>query len=100
VPIYEYQCANCNHKLECIQRVDDNPLLTCPNCNTDNLRKLVSKTSFRLKGSGWYVTDFKDKKKSGQPETGKAEPAAKEDTKPAATPAATSTDSQEAGGSA
>lgn len=61
MPIYEYQCDNCDHKLECIQKIDDAPLVTCPECKTDSLRKLVSAASFRLKGTGWYVTDFKDK---------------------------------------
>lgn len=61
MPIYEYQCDNCDHKLECIQKIDDDPLLTCPKCDQDSLRKLVSAASFRLKGTGWYATDFKDK---------------------------------------
>jgi putative FmdB family regulatory protein len=63
VPIYEYQCANCDYKLEAIQKVSDEPLLTCPKCSTNGLRKLVSAASFRLKGTGWYVTDFKHKPK-------------------------------------
>ena len=63
MPIYEYQCDNCDYKLECIQKIDEDPLLTCPRCETDSLRKLVSAASFRLKGTGWYATDFKDKPK-------------------------------------
>lgn len=80
MPIYEYQCDNCDYKLECIQKIDDDPLLTCPKCETDSLRKLVSAASFRLKGTGWYVTDFKDK--PGQPAAGKGAtaPATKSDT--------------------
>lgn len=85
VPIYEYQCVNCDHKLECIQKIDDVPLLTCPKCETDNLRKLVSKASFRLKGTGWYATDFKDKpKKSATGE--EPAPVTKDDAKPAEKP--------------
>ena len=70
MPIYEYQCDNCDYKLECIQKIGDDPLLTCPRCDTDSLRKLVSAASFRLKGTGWYATDFKDK--PGKPAAGKA----------------------------
>lgn len=63
VPIYEYQCDNCGHRLESIQKISDDPLVTCPQCENDSLRKLVSAASFRLKGTGWYVTDFRDKAK-------------------------------------
>ncbi len=87
MPIYEYQCENCDHKLECIQKIDDDPLLTCPKCNTDSLRKLVSASSFRLKGTGWYATDFKDKPKKSP--AGKETASVKKDeTKPAEKPAA------------
>lgn len=81
MPIYEYQCDNCGNKLEIIQKIDDDPLVTCPECQTDSLRKLVSAASFRLKGTGWYVTDFRDK--PGPPAAGKGSPAAttKSDTK-------------------
>jgi putative FmdB family regulatory protein len=59
MPIYEYQCKSCEHKLEKIQRLSD-PLLTdCPNCNKAELRRLISAAGFRLKGAGWYETDFK-----------------------------------------
>jgi len=62
VPIYEYQCEACNHKFEILQKISD-PLLTlCPACNQDKLRKMVTAAAFRLKGGGWYETDFKDKK--------------------------------------
>jgi len=87
VPIYEYQCANCDHKLECIQKIGDDPLLTCPKCEMDSLRKLVSKASFRLKGTGWYATDFKDKPKDAAASKEPA-PATKDDVKPAEKPVA------------
>jgi len=96
VPIYEYQCDNCDYKLECIQKIGDDPLLTCPKCDTDSLRKLVSAASFRLKGTGWYATDFKDKpKKTDTPkETSTTE------TKPEAkTTTGNSTDKKEASSS-
>lgn len=87
MPIYEYQCEKCNHKLECIQKIDDDPLLTCPKCDSDSLRKLMSASSFRLKGTGWYATDFKDKPKK-PPADKETATAKKDDTKPAEKPAA------------
>ena len=64
MPIYEYQCESCGHSLEALQKISDAPLLDCPACGAANLQKLVSAASFRLKGGGWYETDFKtgDKK--------------------------------------
>ncbi len=63
MPIYEYQCQACDHKLEALQKVSDPLLETCPECEEKALRKLVSNVAFRLAGSGWYETDFKDKDK-------------------------------------
>jgi len=60
VPIYEYQCDACGHKLEKLQKISDDPLKDCPACDESGLRKLVSAAAFRLKGSGWYETDFKE----------------------------------------
>ena len=62
MPIYEYQCDKCEHKLEALQKISDEPLKLCPECGKQSLRKLVSAAAFRLSGSGWYETDFKDKK--------------------------------------
>jgi len=59
MPIYEYQCKKCNHRLEKLQKVTDSPLVDCPACENQELVKLVSAAGFRLKGSGWYETDFK-----------------------------------------
>ena len=59
MPIYEYQCDGCNHTMEALQRMTDDPLKLCPNCAENRLRKLISAAGFRLKGSGWYETDFK-----------------------------------------
>jgi putative FmdB family regulatory protein len=59
MPIYEYRCSDCGHKLEALQKLADAPMLTCPACGEDALIKLVSAAGFQLKGSGWYVTDFK-----------------------------------------
>lgn len=59
MPIYEYQCESCGHKLEKLQKVSDDLLKDCPACNKPRLTKLVSAAGFRLKGGGWYETDFK-----------------------------------------
>ncbi len=62
MPIHEYQCNSCNNKFEFLQKINDDLLTECPECNEHTLRKLVSAAAFRLKGSGWCETDFKDKK--------------------------------------
>ncbi|MCW8194679.1 zinc ribbon domain-containing protein [Proteobacteria bacterium 005FR1] len=63
MPIYEYQCQSCEHEFEALQKMSD-PLLTeCPACHDQALRKKVSAAAFRLKGGGWYETDFKTGKK-------------------------------------
>jgi putative FmdB family regulatory protein len=67
MPIYEYACTKCDHKLEIMQKMNDEPLVKCPACNTDNLKKLISASAFHLKGSGWYKTDFADKKPESPP---------------------------------
>ena len=59
MPIYEYKCSKCEHQFEVIQRFSDNPIEICPECNQKSVNKLVSAPSFRLKGGGWYETDFK-----------------------------------------
>ena len=59
MPIYEYKCSKCGHQFEIIQRFSDNPIETCPECEENSVKKLVSAPSFRLKGGGWYETDFK-----------------------------------------
>lgn len=66
MPIYEYRCSSCRAELEKLQKISDPHLVECPECGKDTLVKLVSASSFRLKGSGWYETDFKTgKKKNG-----------------------------------
>ena len=70
MPIYEYECRECGHKLEAIQRFSDAQLKTCPACSKDSLKKLISAAGFHLKGTGWYETDFKNK---GKPATKKKE---------------------------
>ncbi|MEM6998252.1 MAG: zinc ribbon domain-containing protein [Pseudomonadota bacterium] len=62
MPIYEYKCDDCDHRLEKLQKISDDPIKSCPECGEETLRKLVSAAAFKLKGTGWYETDFKDKK--------------------------------------
>jgi len=63
MPIYEYRCAECGHEMEKLQKISDAPLTDCPACGKAGLQKLVSAAGFRLKGGGWYETDFKSGKK-------------------------------------
>jgi putative FmdB family regulatory protein len=62
MPFYEYQCKNCGHTLEAMQKVNDSPLRKCPECGKSTLQRLMSAPVFRLKGAGWYETDFKSDK--------------------------------------
>ena len=59
MPIYEYQCGSCSHELEKLQKMSDDNLVDCPECEQPALKRLISAAAFRLKGSGWYETDFK-----------------------------------------
>jgi putative FmdB family regulatory protein len=59
MPIYEYRCSACGHELEALQKFSDAPLANCPSCHAATLVKLLSAAGFKLKGSGWYATDFK-----------------------------------------
>jgi putative FmdB family regulatory protein len=85
MPIYEYVCGACGHELEVLQKISDAPLRKCPECGKSSLRKLISAPSFRLKGGGWYETDFKSGNQRNLADGGAKEdkPAAKDkDTKP------------------
>jgi putative FmdB family regulatory protein len=66
MPIYEYICSNCGHNVDVIQKVSDPKLVDCPECSTKGLEKMVSAPSFRLKGTGWYETDFKNSNNNTQ----------------------------------
>ena len=59
MPIYEYRCDSCSHEMEKLQKISDPVLVDCPVCKQASLKRLVSAAAFRLKGSGWYETDFK-----------------------------------------
>jgi putative FmdB family regulatory protein len=73
MPIYEYQCQSCGHELEKIQRMSDEPLSDCPSCEQPELKRLVSAAGFRLKGGGWYETDFKKGGKKNVHDSGKSD---------------------------
>ena len=82
MPIYEYACSACGHRLEALQKVSDAPLKKCPECGKPKLQKLLSAPSFRLKGGGWYETDFKSGNKRNLVDGTKDEKPAAKDTKP------------------
>jgi len=69
MPVYEYACSKCGHEFEAEQRITEPPLKTCPRCRARKLKRLISQTSFVLKGSGWYADAYSSKAK---PETGDA----------------------------
>ena len=70
MPFYEYRCDSCGHQLEKLQRMNDAPLTECPECEESALRRLISAAGFRLKGSGWYETDFKKDNKRNVADSG------------------------------
>lgn len=76
MPIYEYQCQSCGHDIERLQRINDDRLTDCPDCGKPELRRLVSAAGFRLKGAGWYETDFKKGDKKNLHDSGAAKSAA------------------------
>ena len=59
MPIYAYRCESCGFAKDVLQKMSDAPLTQCPECGTDSFRKQVTAAGFQLKGSGWYVTDFR-----------------------------------------
>ena len=81
MPIYEYECAECGHYLDALQKMSDEPLTECPECGASALTRLISAPGFRLKGSGWYETDFKkDNRRNLAGDSDKDGKAAKGDT--------------------
>jgi putative FmdB family regulatory protein len=81
MPIYEYDCTDCGHQFETMRKISDEPLTTCPSCGKESLKKLISKVAFRLKGTGWYETDFKDKPKDAKNDSDDSKPASDSDKK-------------------
>jgi putative FmdB family regulatory protein len=93
MPFYEYECRSCKFYTEVMQKISDPPLVKCPSCGKRTLQKLVSAPVFRLKGSGWYETDFKSDKEGKRNlavEREESKPAAEEAKSETKTPAAES----------
>ncbi len=63
MPFYEYKCSSCGYEEEVLQKISDKPLKKCAECGKSTMKKMVSAAAFRLKGGGWYETDFKSGKK-------------------------------------
>jgi putative FmdB family regulatory protein len=81
MPFYEYECPKCGYHDEVLQKINDKPLTKCPTCGKKGLRKLMSAPVFRLKGSGWYETDFKSDKENKRNLVGADKDEAKSETK-------------------
>ena len=99
MPIYAYKCGSCGHAKDALQKISDAPLTVCPACGASTFSKQLTAAGFQLKGSGWYVTDFRGGGTSAAPatDTGKASETAKPadgGAKPSdtSTPVATKTD--------
>ena len=73
MPIYDFQCTSCGFKNELMRKISDATTLNCPECSKETFAKMLSAPSFQLSGSGWYASDFKDKKINNNTEQGKAE---------------------------
>ena len=89
MPIYEYECKACGHRMEKLQKISADPLTSCPACQQDDLERLVSAAGFRLAGGGWYETDFKqsgDKRKQEEKSTPKTSSPKSDLTKNSKTP--------------
>jgi putative FmdB family regulatory protein len=109
MPIYEYVCKSCGHELDALQKMSDDPLTECPDCGEAALKRKISAPRFRLKGSGWYETDFKtdkDKKRNladggGETKSGDGEKKSesKPDSKPESKPDKKAGDGKAAGSS-
>jgi putative FmdB family regulatory protein len=81
MPFYEYECPHCGYDEEVLQKISDKPLKKCPSCGKNGLKKLMSAPVFRLKGSGWYETDFKSDKENKRNLHGAEKEEAKSETK-------------------
>lgn len=115
MPIYGYQCQNCEHTLDALQKIADEPLVDCPECGKPELKRQLSAPRFRLKGQGWYETDFKkdkqrnladgkkdtaaDSKPAAADKQSDSKPDSKSDSKPASKPAKPAKSSSDAAAS-
>ena len=96
MPFYEYECPKCGYHDEVLQKINDKPLTKCPTCGKAGLRKLMSAPVFRLKGSGWYETDFKSDKDKQRNLAGPDKEEAKSESKADAKPDASKADAPKA----
>ena len=94
MPFYEYECSNCKFYVEVLQKISDEPLRDCPSCKKPQLKKLVSAPVFRLKGAGWYETDFKGDNEGKRNLADREEPGEKSEDKAASTATAESADTK------
>ncbi|MEO1203899.1 MAG: FmdB family zinc ribbon protein [Pseudomonadota bacterium] len=78
MPIYEYECGACGHTLDALQKISDSPFRKCPDCGRMKLKRLISAPKFRLKGEGWYETDFKKENQRNLADGGEAKAESKE----------------------
>lgn len=99
MPIYEYLCNSCGLKKEHLQKMSDAPIKVCPTCGSESYAKLVSAAGFQLKGSGWYVTDFKNKPAPASAKQSDKDSAQAADVKAASTDAADSSKTESKSGS-
>ncbi|MFN9709265.1 MAG: FmdB family zinc ribbon protein [Burkholderiales bacterium] len=74
MPIYAYRCESCGHAQDVLQKISDSPLTTCPACGAEQFKKQVTAAGFQLKGSGWYVTDFRGGSSGGKPSDASSPP--------------------------
>jgi putative FmdB family regulatory protein len=85
MPIYQYQCTDCGHGLEALQKMSDPKLVDCPECNNPTLKKQLTAAAFKLKGTGWYETDSKNiGKKPAEQKPAEKKAATKTESKPSA----------------
>jgi putative FmdB family regulatory protein len=84
MPIYDFQCTSCDHKDELMRKISEASTIICPNCSKETFSKMLSAPSFQLSGTGWYASDFKDKKSNKTPTDKSETKSAEVETKPAA----------------
>lgn len=88
MPIYAYKCESCGHAKDVLQKMSDDPLTVCPSCGQSSFKKQLTAAGFQLKGSGWYVTDFREGSKPAAAPAADGAPAAAAPAKPAGDAAA------------
>ncbi|CAM3982623.1 FmdB family zinc ribbon protein [Bordetella tumulicola] len=96
MPIYAYKCSACGHAQDVLQKMSDAPLSVCPECGQSTYSKQVTAAGFQLKGSGWYVTDFRNNGSSGTAKSDGGSSASSPDTAKTATPAASDSSAKSA----